>query len=113
MLLIRQDKHDRDCLQLFSVREEKTIIWAIFPAYYFMDNTNKIKIILDDDDPECVRIYVENLSGKQYFSSFHTDGLSEMGIHADDITNAPFFLLASFVSEKHFIDKLLENKIND
>ena len=113
MLLIRQDTYDKDYVQLFSVREEKTVIWAIFPAEYYHKNTNKIKIILDDDDPECVRIYVENLNVKQFISIMHVDALSEMGIHADDITNAPFFLLASFVSEKHFIDKLLENKIND
>ena len=111
MLLIRTDTLDSKAIQIYSERSNGLIVWCVFPSVYYSDNTNKIKMILDQDDKETVKLYVDCLSGKTVIASMHIDALTELGLSAGDIVDAPFLLQASW--KRQVIDQIIEQKIND
>ena len=53
-------------------------------------------MILDQDDKETVKLYVDCLSGKTVIASMHIDALTELGLTPGDIVDAPFLLQASW-----------------
>ena len=113
MLKMRLNKYNSNQIELYTKRRHTTEIWAVFDAFYHSDNTNKIKIILNELNANIVDVFIDTIRGRKVFSEFSVRALPEMGLTPDDIDGAPFLLIAGFTHSKHFIDRIIENKIND